>query len=193
MARSIKNLIAAILISVSCYLGWVEILPAYSKITFLNDNINGKKDLLVSRVKVIEQIGKLKKENLTKYNELQRLSLVVPEKRSFPEIITAIENIYSKNGFILEQLAPGDIKSIEQLQKIGLKAQAEGTYSQFIRFLNFFEKNIRIFDVSKIEIGLPQAAGESADPQLDITVEGQFYWLDPSYKQVAPETTKTSE
>ena len=182
MTRSIKNLIAAVLIAVSGYFSWVEILPSYPVITLLKEQIEAKNTLLVSRGEIIKQIDKLRKDSNAKYAELQRLALVTPEKRGLPEIITAVENIYSRSGFILTELGLGDGQKSGQINKIGFKATAKGTYDKFLSFLGYFEKNIRLFDVNKVEVGLPrnaEAEGEINDPELGFTIDGQFYWLEP--------------
>ena len=181
MTRRIKNLIAAVLIAISGYLGWTEILPAYPVITFMKAKIEEKNSLLVTRAEIINQIDKLRKESNAKYAELQRLALVVPEKKSIPEIITAVESIYSRSGFILSELGPGDSSGGGQVAKIGLKTSATGTYSQFLDFLGYFENNIRLFDVNKIDVGLPRISegSEINNPKLGFTIEGQFYWLQP--------------
>lgn len=181
MTRSIKNLIAAVFIAISGYLAWTQIWPAYSVISFLKVQIEEKSVLLASRTEILNQIDKLKKESNAKYAELQRLELVVPEKKSIPEIITAVESIYSKSGFILSELGPGDSLGGSQLANVGLKTSTQGTYNQFLNFLGYFEKNIRLFDTDKLEVGLPRISGEEAgnDPKLGFTIEGKFYWLQP--------------
>lgn len=184
MTRSIKNLIAAVFIAISGYLTWTQIWPAYSVTSFLKIQIEEKNNLLASRTEIINQIERLKKESNAKYAELQRLALVVPEKRSIPEVITAVESIYSKNGFILTEFGAGDSPGTGQLAQLGFKATAQGTYNQFLTFLSYFEKNIRLFDINKIEVGLPRTAGEeggiTTDPKLGFTIDGQFYWLRPA-------------
>lgn len=194
MTRSIKNLMAAVLIAVSGYLAWTQVLPAYYIISYLRERIEEKSNILTSRVEIIEQIKKLRQESEAKYSELQRLALVVPEKRDFPEIITAVENIYSRSGFILEELVIGDVKEPGQLGKISLKTGASGTYNQFFNFLNYLEKNIRLLDINKLEVGLPRetggviTGGDSKDPELVFEIEGQFYWLRPMAENVQPAT-----
>lgn len=190
MTHSIKNLIATVFIAISGYLAWTQVWPAYSVTSFLKIKVEEKANLLVSRTEILNQIEKLREESGEKYTELQRLALVVPEKRGIPEVITAVESIYSRSGFILSELGPGDSPGGGQLANIGLKTSAQGTYNQFLAFLNYFEKNIRLFDIDKLDVGLPRISGEEEqtdNPKLSFTIEGKFYWLQPG---VTETTTK---
>src|SRR3989344_4317589 len=98
MALSIKNLMAAILISISGFLSFTRILPAYEFVSALRDYIDIKSDLLKDRTEIFNKINNIKAKNDSRFNELQRLSLVVPEKKNLPEIISTVEAIVSQTG-----------------------------------------------------------------------------------------------
>ena len=184
MARSIKNLVASILISISCYLAWTSIWPVYSVTLYLKDQIEERNALLMSRAEIFKKIEDLKNESNSKYAELKRLALVLPEKNSYPELITAVDSIYSQSGIILPELQFGIVRENQenQIKKISFENHPQGTYQQFYTLLNHLEKNIRIFDVYSINIGLSVGIGQSfpkeisaTNPLLDISINGQFY------------------
>lgn len=177
MARSIKNLIAAVLIAISGYLGWSEILPAYSVISFLQSHIGEKTEDLKSRTEIVKKIENLRNESNSKYSELQRLALVVPKKKGFPELITAIENIYSQSGITLPEITLGASDTREQLNQIKFNAEGEGDYIKFLTFLDYLERNIRLYDVDSIDISLNSLNLSDPNPELNFNIEGRFYWL----------------
>src|SRR3989344_6805439 len=123
MARSIKNLVASILISISCYLAWTSIWPVYSVTLYLKDQIEERNALLMSRAEIFKKIEDLKNESNSKYAELKRLALVLPEKNSYPELITAVDSIYSQSGIILPELQFGIVRENQenQIKKISFE------------------------------------------------------------------------
>ncbi len=195
MARSIKNLIASVLISISGYLLWTQVLPDYTIVNFLKAEVISKTDVLNSRSETIKKIQNLRQDSSSKYTALQRLALVVPDKRNISELITELEEIYSNNGFILPAISLGDLEQdpTSQVAKIGFEGGAIGTYSQFLSFLGSFQKSIRLFDISTIDIGSGTGVGLGGgnDPQLTFNMNGQFYWLRPAESVVTPGGTSS--
>ena len=186
MVRSIKNLIAAVLISVSAYLAWTGIWPKYVVTSYLKERIEEKSDLLASRSEIVEKIEQLRNESNSKYAELQRLALVLPEKRGLPEIITAMESIYLGSGVFIPELQLGDAKSTDQVNMISITSDSTATYGQFLSLISRLEKNIRIVDLNSISVGVSEESrnAKSEDPVLTFSIKGQFYWLQPTFVKV---------
>ncbi len=193
MARSIKNLVAAILISISCYFAWTSIWPAYNVASFLKDQIEERNSLLASRAEIFKKIEDLKNESNSKYTELRRLALVLPEEKSFPELITAMESIYSQSGIILPGLQPGAVNDPGKISKISLKNSSEATYKQLLTLMSYLEKGIRIFDINSISAGLDSGGIDSQDPLLNFTLQGQFYYLNPEQSEASRPSINTVE
>ena len=107
MAQSIKNLTAAILIAISAFLAWTEVLPAYGFTGILKSTIVEKQELLNLKSEVNTRIEQLNKERSTRYAELQRFSLVTPEIVSLPELVSTLESIFSKSGHLLSDFTVG--------------------------------------------------------------------------------------
>src|SRR3989344_5383805 len=112
MALAIKNLIATILIAVSAFIFWTNILPKYEGVSALRPVIEEKKSLLASRIEIVEKLKNLQKEYENRYNELQRLALVAPRNKSIPEFISTIEDISSKTGNIPTIVKLSDRKTV---------------------------------------------------------------------------------
>jgi Tfp pilus assembly protein PilO len=182
MARSIKNLIAAILISLSCYLAWTQALPAYTVTSFLSSRLDEKNILLASRTETIQKIDKLKSEVNSRYSELQRLALVIPEQKGLAEIVTSLDSIYSGSGVNIPELKITDVKSIDTKGLIGIEVDNNATYSQLVSLLRAIEKSTRIIDINSVEISISAESKNVKglkDPVLTAILKGQAYWIKP--------------
>lgn len=181
MARSIKNLIAAILIAISGYLLITEVWSSRAVIDYLKNSIEEKTVVVASRNEILEKIAKLRKERDEKYAEFQRLALILPEKDNLPEIITAVESIFSQSGVVLPSITLGRAKGVEQVRNITFEIGSTATYSQLLSLLYSLEKNIRIFDVTDVSVGLDKKDREaqlaSGDLILMFMIKGNFYVL----------------
>jgi hypothetical protein len=178
MTQSIKNLTAAILIAISSFLVWTEIVPAYGFTGLLKSTIVEKQELLNLKSEVATGIERLNKERGARYAELQRFSLVAPETVSLPELISTIESIFSKSGHLLSEFTIG--KSNEADLKnggfgiINVETSSKGTYAGFLQVLDYLEKNIRLFDVKEVSVGEDLSGVAN---QLGLTIRGDVYWI----------------
>lgn len=190
MAQSIKNLTAAILIAISSFLTWTEIVPAYGLTGILKSTIAEKQDLLNLKSEANTRIEQLNKERSTRYAELQRFSLVAPENVGLPELVSTLESIFSKSGHLLSDFTVG--KSNQDQSKTGgfgtvnVETNSKGTYEGFIQVLDYLEKNIRLFDVKEISVG-EDVSGIAN--QLSLNIKGNVYWI----KEIKTGTTMGRE
>src|SRR3989344_6340587 len=157
MAQSIKNITAAILIALSSFLAWTEILPAYGFTRLLKTEIIERQEVLDLKSEVKTKIEQLNKERGVRYAELQRFSLVAPEKASLPELVSTLESIFSKSGHLLSEFTIGksnqaNIKN-EGFGVVNAETNSTGTYEGFLQVLDYLEKNIRLFDVKEVSVG----------------------------------------
>lgn len=179
MTRSIKNLIAAILIAISCYLAWTEIWPDYAVTSFLKERIEEKNVIVLTKAELVQKVEALRNEMGAKYSEFQRLALVLPEEVDLSEIITALESIATSSGVNLPEVELGSVKNKdgEKIGEVSFKSNFRGTYQQLLTFFGYMERNIRLFDVSTFNILIVPETEDDPDPLLNVTLEGKFYWL----------------
>lgn len=176
MVQSIKNIIAAILIAISGFLFWTNIYPAYQLTSQLKTKISERELILVSKTEIIKSIEDIKDDYESRYSEMQRLLLVVPDKKSLPEIISTLEAVFFQTGnFIGDLTVADDFKEGETLRNIGLVISSTGNYDSVINLLSIVEKNIRLFDITGISISEDQNA--AVEGQLNIQLNGNVYWL----------------
>lgn len=195
MVRSIKNLIASVLLAISGYLAFTQLLPAYSVTSYYKEKIEQKNITVASKTEFLQRMDKLREENNAKYTELQRLAQVLPDKKGIPEILSSIEGIYTLSGVKLPEITIGEGKTTGQLGSMAFSMNSQSSYAQFINIIANLEKNLRIYDLTKIEIALEDEEQESSpDPKLSVKVEGQAYVLKaPPKETVSKEISDNNE
>lgn len=186
MVRSIKNLIASFLIAVSSFLFWTQVLPVYTFTADLKTVIQEKSDLLSSRAEIIKRIEELTKERDDKYSSLQRLALVLPDKKSIPEIISASDKMFANSGNLLNGMTIGsaDVLGDKLLNKISLEFNAQGSYLSLISLMNYLERNIRLTDVISFSAQTQSDLADEDQSLLSFQITADVYWIKPSAKEV---------
>lgn len=188
MAQSIKNLIASLMISISGFLFWTQVLPVYQFTSQLKSVISERRELFISRTEIMKKIEDLNSERGARYSEIQRLALFIPETKSLPEIISMIESMMSQSGNALGEFSFGDTSTPEVLKVIALDIGSIGTYDSLLNLLGIIERNIRLFDVTFISISEnPESIGGNL---LNFQLKGHIYWLKQADAQsIVPESS----
>ena len=136
MALSIKNLIASVLIAISGFLFWTEVLPTYGQTSNLKTYITNRSELLSARTVIVKKIEDLNRKRSDRYIELQRLALITPESKNLPEIISMIEAMFSRTGNMLGDFTIGDASSPgKALRRVFLEISSKGSYRSSLNLL----------------------------------------------------------
>ena len=187
MVKSIKNLIAAILVSISASIFWTNILPKYDLSSTLKDIIAEKEVTLDKRNQIAKSLIDLQDNYKKRYTEFQRLALVVPEKKSLPELVSTFESISSATGVSLGEvrISGGPSKPEDAINSIGFETDIEAPYDSLFSFLTHLENNIRLIDVISLTI-TSQKAGSTATQtnpggagSLGVQIKARTYYLKP--------------
>ncbi len=185
MVQSIKNLIAAILIAISGFLVWTQILPVYYSTASLKSTITEKEAILQSRTEILAKIKALNEEYNSRFTELQRLALVVPKSKGLPELVSMVEAIFSQTGNpITEFMIVDSSGQNELLKSMTVTMSSSGTYNSFYNLLKILETNIRLIDVESISVSEDLQA---FNPEAVVTeLKGEVYWLDQGVTENTP-------
>ena len=181
MIQSIKNLIAATLIAISGFIFWTLILPTYQFARQIKLVIQERSDILNARLEILNKIENIIADTQNKYTELQRLALVIPEKKGIPELISSIEAVFAKSGNILLALSTSENPSEDKgtVNRVFVEIGAQGTYSNLVNMLEYIEGNIRIFDVTSFSALAETSTLEQPNPLLNFKISGDIYWVKP--------------
>lgn len=176
MSRSIKNLVAAILISISGFVLITTVWPSYELSENLKQISSERLEVLEDRGDILDRVDELRREKANYYSELQRLTLLLPRDEKLPEIITMIDSIFSRSGIISNSVTINRNKNIEnKIQSTRVEIRSFGSYESFYSFINTVQKSIRLFDVSSFNISEDQNSDK--DGQLSFVVTGNIYRL----------------
>lgn len=150
---SYKNFIGAGLMALSGFLFFVWALPYYDGISVLNTAVKQRQDLLAGRSVIIDHVKELNKQYQQESSGINQLSSIVPSKKSLAEVVSAIENITSKNGVQLVSSNVSDHKNEDPntpYNTLTVEMGLGGSYASLVSFLQSLEKSIRLLDVFSI-------------------------------------------
>ena len=172
-----KNYIGAGLIAIAIVLFWALALPFYDRISDLDTAIKEREDSLKSRNTIIANIKNLNKEYQKRIPEITKLSAIVPLKKSVAEVLSALNDMSTRNGVGLVNSSITGQKSNDNAnpyQLLALDINLNGSYIALTNFLKALESNLRLVDISTIDAA---AAGTKNSAALNFVVKGNAYYL----------------
>ena len=174
---------------------WTNILPEYDYYSGLKTAIGVKQALLTSREGIANKVSGLQKEYQQKYSELERLGLVIPEKKDLAELISTIDSIFSATGTIPNGVVISSVKGgiDSQTDNITFDITTESTYESLLNLLAYLEKNIRLMDTTALTIGIKPGVSTVVGGSilLSIQIRGTAYYLKP-LSEITPATIPTT-
>jgi Tfp pilus assembly protein PilO len=189
---SSKDLIGALLVGIGIFATWAFTIPGYQAASTVNAVIDEKEVELAKKQEILERITGLKREYENRSEEIERLSQVVPTKKSIQEIIAMVESAGSVNGLtIISVAATGGVSTNTNVpyDRVNFEVEFSGNYPAFYGFLDTIEKNLRLLDVVAFDISPPSGEGVAASLAIKLKMEG--YVLKENY--VPPQTQPTTE
>jgi len=184
--RTIKNIIGSVFISIAVLIFWVFILPGYEMQSYLQSSVEVRASALNLKSELIQKVANLNKEYQDKFNELKRLSLVVPHEKNIAEVLTFIEDISSQNGITLSDLTVSDgsnVNNIKFFNILSLNINFSGTYESLLSFLDQLERHIRLVDATSLLVSIKEDESTESQIILSISLKANMYFLNPAIEQ----------
>jgi len=176
MSIANKNYLGVGLTGLAIIIFWIFVMPAWNKISMLNDAIAERKDILSSREEILKRIDDLNKQYQKRSSDVGKISSVVPNAKSAAELVSTVEAITQQTGMQLVEITMGESGRQEQeLQTVFIELGLTGDYPSLTAFLELLEKNIRLIDV--FEISASQASVPGAQVVLNFRVKVNAYYL----------------
>ena len=165
------------MIAIAVVLFWALALPLYNRITDLDIAIQEREDLLNTRSTIMANIKKLNQEYQKRIPEITKLATMVPAKKSIAEVLSAINDISSKNGIELFNSSiigqkPSNAEDYPY-NLLSLEIGLNGSYPSMTNFLRALEKNLRLVDITSIDA----TTGLGTSSVLNFVVKGNSYYL----------------
>ena len=193
--RAIKNIIGSVFISIAALTFWVFILPGYEMQSYLKSSIEVRSSALDSKSKLIQKVADLNKEYQSKFNELKRLSLVIPSEKNIAEIITSIEDISSQSGINLSDFTISGGSNSSNTKPYGvvsLGLSFSGNYESVLNLLAHIERHIRLIDATSLSVNVKVAASTESQIVLEASLKANMYYLETQAKEKSVTKTQTN-
>lgn len=171
-----KKYIGAGLIAIAIILFWALALPLYNRISDLDVAVRERENLFNSRNAIIANIQELNKEYQKRISDVAKMSAIIPSKKSVAEVLSALNDISTKNGIQLINSAINGQKSNDDTSLydlLTLDINLSGSYIALTNFLKALESNLRLVDITSVDA----TAGTGNSAALNFIVKGNAYYL----------------
>jgi len=171
-----KNYIGAALISLAAFFFWGWILPGYNVISELKTLVRERQDLISSRSAIIANIKNLTEEYQKHSADIKKRTAVVPNKKSVAEIVSTMENIASRNGLQLtgETISEQKSEPGAPYDSVLIDISLSGGYTSLVNMLQSLEKNLRLLDVSSIDVNPGTSSSGAAFLNFRVKMSAYF-------------------
>jgi len=171
-----KNYLGVGLVGLAIIAFWLFGMPAWDKISLLNDAIAEREDILSSRTEIFRIIEDLNSQYQQRSSDVSKISSVVPNAKGVAELVSTIETVTQQTGLQLIEITMGESGNQEQeLQTVFVEIGMTGSYSSLSAFLDLMEKNLRLIDVFELSASQTSVPGQQI--VLNFRVKANAYYI----------------
>lgn len=171
-----KNYLGTTLAGLAIIIFWVFIMPVWDRISLLNEAVPEREAMLSSTREILKKIEELNVQYQERSSDVARISSVVPNAKSSAELVSTVEAITQQTGLqLVEIITSGSGDQQQELQTISIELGLTGNYPSLTAFLELLEKNLRLMDVS--EINITQTSISGGQVALNFRVKAKAYYL----------------
>lgn len=140
------------------------------------------------------ELQRLKQSLLSRYNafnpvDIERLHKLLPDHVDNVRLVLDLDNMASRFGLALQNVVVGAAAaesstavgaiggSNQSYDSLTFKFATEGTYPNFVRFMEDLEKSLRIVDLISLSMSAANAGAPGAEPVYRFDVTVRTYWL----------------
>lgn len=176
MSITNKNYLGVGLASLGIIVFWIFGMPAWDKISLLNEATAERESILSSRKDILARIEGLNSQYQQRSSEVSKISSVVPNTKGTAELVSTIETITQQTGLQLVEITMRESGNPqEELQSIFVELGLIGTYPSLTAFLDLMEKNLRLIDVLELNASKTSAPGQQII--LNFRIKANTYYL----------------
>lgn len=205
LAKNYKNM-SRMIIALMGFAIAIAIFFLYTKPTY--DSARALQILITEYNQALDKAGelqRLKQALLSRYNafnpaDIERLHKLLPDHVDNVRLVLDLDNMASRYGLALQNVVVGGLAQETSTTVIGaigggqsydsltFKFSTEGTYENFVHFMEDLEKSLRIVDLVSLSMassGAPSASTAAnaknvappSEPQYRFEVTVRTYWL----------------
>lgn len=135
------------------------VLPSFDQTRLLRASIKEREVVLEEASQISAQIDNLNQELENKKSEVAKLDRLLPKQKEVPELLSSLEQIVSSSGMILSEINLSEVSGQSEIGKINGNLKMTGSFDSFINFLDLAEKNLRLIDISMLDVAAQLAEG----------------------------------
>ncbi len=156
------KLLSSILTAVSIFIFFLLVLPAFDQTRMLRDSIEERDGILNEAREISARINDLNREIETRRQDIEKLDRLLPGEKQVPELLSNMESIVSASGMILTEMNLSEVAAQSDIRKINATLKLNGGFASFINFLDLLERNLRLIDVSTLDVAAQLIEGTRA-------------------------------
>lgn len=156
---------------------WLFGMSIWARISLLNEAAAEREDILSSRTEILGIIEDLNSQYQQRSLDVSKISSVVPNAKNAAELVSMFEAVSQQTGMQLVEITMGGSGSGNQqqeLQTVFVELGLIGSYPSLTTFLDLLEKNLRLIDVSEINVSQASVPGQQV---LNFRVKADAYYL----------------
>ena len=174
-----KNIISIlVLVAMIIFMISEVAIPFYNQIGSTKLKLIEQKVALENNQKTLDSFNDLFKKYKLLGDDVNKLSLVVPDKENLDEIIVSLEAMAKENGIFLESVAfqPKVSQSsasvdLSRINVSQINLNASGNYEAFRSFIGALENNLRIMDIKLVKFG---QQGQQDDFKINLGIDTYY-------------------
>lgn len=147
-----KNILAAIIFSVSFFAFFVLILPQYDAIKSIREAFNSRQAILNEKTVEFNRVKELDSQVKARQSDINKIKSFLPERKQIDELVSSIQNISERSGMQMGSMTISDVPTFEETRykKISIGIDLLGPYPSFVNLLKLLEQSLRLYDVYEI-------------------------------------------
>ncbi len=98
-------------------------------------------------------VQNLQQQYDTHKKDIEKLAVILPQKKRGDTIIFGIQTIATQSGIQLKRISLSPSSGLDEYGSQLVSIDLSGSYQNLINFITTIEKNIRILDIRSMEIG----------------------------------------
>lgn len=157
-----KNIIAAVIASLSVFGFFVMVLPEYDGIMSARELLDERKNRLTERSALIAQVATLDSQYDQNVSNISKLDVLLPTNKQPDQVVSGIQDIVSQSGLILSEMSITDASTQQSdapYKSIVVSLRFFGRYEQFFSFVRLLEQSLRLYDIQSLNISESTVSG----------------------------------
>ena len=153
MSTTTRRYLGALMLGLAGSVLWIGAVPSWHGWRDLKVALVAHQSALTERQAAVANRTSVLGTYNTHARDVQQLAMLIPAKRSEPEMIVTIENIAQDSGVSVDALrvtAAKDSRTIPATMAVTV--QAKGSYPSLLGFIGDLERNLRLIDIQSVAL-----------------------------------------